>query len=262
MTYVSVKNDSFHIDYDVRPVDGQFTNPIHYHRLYEIYFLTEGSCVYFINDRSYRMEAGDLALIPEGVVHHSFYNNTGHSRMLINCARRFIPAKAIPKGHLYRNPAITGELRGIFDRILAEYTNPDAFSEDVISCSMQLLFFLLARTPNLYAADGEGHGAVAKAITHLTHHFHEELSLAEVAEQLAVSPEHLSRTFKKETGVGFLSFVNLLRLQKAERLLKESPELSVAEVAVRCGFSDSNYFSVKFKQMYGVSPKAFQRTRK
>mgnify|MGYP002513932325 CR=1 FL=1 len=42
--------------------------------------------------------------------------------------------------------------------------------------------------------------------------------------------------------MGFLSFVNLLRLQKAERLLKESPELSVAEVAVRCGINKTLTF--------------------
>ncbi len=65
--------------------------------------------------------------------------------------------------------------------------------------------------------------------------------------------------FKKETGFGFCEYLNLLRLQKAEALLKQSDNLSISLIASECGFNDSNYFSVKFKEMYGISPKKVQK---
>jgi AraC-like DNA-binding protein len=45
-----------------------------------------------------------------------------------------------------------------------------------------------------------------------------------------------------------------VRLQHAENLLKLRDGKSISEIAYGCGFNDSNYFSDKFKKIYGVSP--------
>ena len=69
-----------------------------------------------------------------------------------------------------------------------------------------------------------------------------------------VSQEHLSRTFKKDTGLGFNEYLNVYRLKRANAILTENPKSKVSQVAVRCGFGDSNYFSNTYKKMYGISP--------
>jgi AraC-like DNA-binding protein len=120
-------------------------------------------------------------------------------------------------------------------------------------------FYLLARNPNRYDAAGTESGVVSRAAAWLQQHFSEDVTLTELARMTAVSPEHLSRLFRKETGVGFREYRNLLRLQKAEQLLKQRTGASVAEIAAECGFSDSNYFSVAFKKVYGISPKQVQK---
>ena len=71
---------------------------------------------------------------------------------------------------------------------------------------------------------------------------------------LSVSEEHLSRTFKKEITFGFSEYITLIRLQKAEHMLKNEPSRAITEVAYACGFNDSNYFSYKFKKAYGLTP--------
>ena len=86
-----------------------------------------------------------------------------------------------------------------------------------------------------------------------------DLKLTDVAEEVSISPEHLSRVFKKETGFGFSEYLSLVRLQKAEELLKSEKDLSISEVAYHCGFNDSNYFSEKFKRSYGVSPLKYKK---
>ena len=80
----------------------------------------------------------------------------------------------------------------------------------------------------------------------------------------SVSSEHLSRTFKRETGFGFSEYLTLVRLQKAEYMLRNEPGRSVCEIAYACGFNDSNYFSDKFRRSYGHSPSKFKNrnTRK
>ena len=87
-----------------------------------------------------------------------------------------------------------------------------------------------------------------------------KLTLSGLAKRFSVSFEHFSRMFKKETGLGFSKYLNSLRLQYAEQLLKSSEKYSITEVAQICGFDDSNYFSKKFKEVYGISPKKLQKT--
>jgi transcriptional regulator GlxA family with amidase domain len=81
-----------------------------------------------------------------------------------------------------------------------------------------------------------------------------EITLPMLAAMHGVTPGHLSRTFKRETGYGISEYLTLVRLRKAEFMLKNEPGKSVNEVAFACGFNDSNYFSFKFKKAYGVPP--------
>ena len=85
------------------------------------------------------------------------------------------------------------------------------------------------------------------------------MTLDDVAAACYISKEHLSRTFKRETGFGFSEYLNLYRLKKADALLRDRPELRVVDVAMRCGYNDSNYFSKVYKKMFGVSPKQAQK---
>ena len=63
----------------------------HYHGLYELYFLEDGNCTYIIDDKVYNVQSGDIVIIPDGIIHHTKYDNRNHSRILINCVERYIP---------------------------------------------------------------------------------------------------------------------------------------------------------------------------
>ena len=79
-----------------------------------------------------------------------------------------------------------------------------------------------------------------ETISYINEHFKEEITTECLAEQVGLSPFHFIRTFKKETGFGFSEYVTLVRLQKAEYMLKNEPGKSICEVAYACGFNDSN----------------------
>lgn len=234
----------------------------HYHKNFEIYFITAGECTYFINNRVYELKAGDIILIPDGVIHNTSYRDTNYSRMLINCSQRYIPASVygyLPElVFLYRNPAVVQEVKDIFNEIEREYSAPDDISEDVLTCHTHRLFFLLTRNRNTCIRTEAKNQTIQKSIYYMQTHFALPITLADAAKNVSVSPEHFSRMFKKETGFGFNKYLNLLRLQKAEKMLTENPDLTVTEISHRCGFCDSNYFSVKFKEFYKTTPKKLQ----
>lgn len=79
------------------------------------------------------------------------------------------------------------------------------------------------------------------------------LSLAEAAKALGVSSGHLSRTFRRVTGMTFRAYVTSRRVELARRLLLE-PLNSVGSVAERCGFSTPSYFARVFRKVVGCAP--------
>jgi len=85
-----------------------------------------------------------------------------------------------------------------------------------------------------------------------------ELSLKSLAFQLGFSPSYLSVLLKKELGLPFQDYLIQERMKKAKLLLLTT-DLKVYEVAEQVGFEDMNYFSQRFKQIVGVTPRQFKK---
>ncbi len=241
---------------------GSVTVRKHHHNFFEIYYITSGSCNYFVDSKSYQLMPGDIVIIPPNVIHNTEYQNTIHSRMLLYCPSRSIPAVVRPMlpsmMYLYRNPNIEKEVHSIFESIEKEFALGDNLSEDIICTYANMLFFLMARNINTCTPVKTGNEYIEQAIAYLRKNPCAQTTLADMAKMCSVSTAHFSRMFKKETGFGLCEYINLIRLQRAESLLKSGQHYSITDVALNCGFNDSNYFSLKFKEMYGVSPKKYQ----
>ncbi len=230
----------------------------HYHSTFEVYYMKDGTCNYFIDNKSYEVRGGDIILIPDGVIHKTIYSNLPHSRCLINVTTDIIPqgvAAMIPSMiYLYRNPDIIPELEYLFGKIEEEYGGRHQFRNELLVCYVSELFYLLARNSDRRTKVETGNIFVEQTVKYIQANYMNDITLPEMAKMRSVSPEHLSRTFKKETGFGFSEYLTLVRLQKAEYMLKNEPGRSVSDIAYACGFNDSNYFSDKFKKAYGISP--------
>ncbi len=230
----------------------------HLHNDFEIYYLTHGECWYLIDKHSYKISSGDMILIPPNVIHGTRYVTATHSRKLINCGEWYIPDSA---RSLFSNlPCFTGtpaaqkQIDRIFSVIEKEKLNPDEYSKDIIRSRVAQLLLLIARESKTTEQKTIESPMVEKAVQYIAAHYSSPLSLTDVASACYVSKEHLSRTFKQETGIGFNKYLTLYRLRKADALLREHPELRITDIAQRCGFSESNYFSKTYKKMFGTSP--------
>jgi len=96
-----------------------------------------------------------------------------------------------------------------------------------------------------------------KAVDFLHAHYHEQISLNEVAEHAFVSTYYISRMFKRETGKNFVDYLNDIRIEKAKELLKDV-SLKNYEVAEKVGIPDAHYFSRLFKKHVGLTPTEFR----
>jgi two-component system response regulator YesN len=79
------------------------------------------------------------------------------------------------------------------------------------------------------------------------------LYLDNVAAQINIKPQYLSKLFKEFTGSTFVSYVNNHKMERAAWLLREE-EVNIINLAERLSFSSSAYFIKKFKAAYGMTP--------
>ena len=250
--------------FDRREAANSSPSARHYHRdSYELYYMKEGSCKYFIDNRTYDIAEGDVVLIPAGTIHRTLYADGEHARTLINCPGSFVPESVRPllfsSSYVYRSTEIISALEDSFERIEKEYEREDIFRDEALRALTAELFFTLARHATEKKTRTERNAAIEHAIEYMQKNFEIDITLSEIAKMCSVTPEHFSRIFKKETGFGFSEYLNQLRLRRAEYLLRNEPGRSVCEIAYACGFNDSNYFSSKFKKYFGISPVAYKK---
>lgn len=86
----------------------------------------------------------------------------------------------------------------------------------------------------------------------------ESFTTEEIQNQTGLSRTQLYRKLKSLTDMSGLQFINHTRLEEAQRLLKNEDSMSIAEISYKVGFSDPNYFSRKFSNFYGLTPKEFR----
>lgn len=99
---------------------------------------------------------------------------------------------------------------------------------------------------------------VQRVINHINLNLDTPLSLKSLAEMCCISPSYLSNLFKAETGVTLTDHITRQRIQRAAYLLINEND-SVAQVGVRVGFLDDNYFTRTFKKIMGMPPTAYRK---
>jgi|GEM_PF-650884 len=91
---------------------------------------------------------------------------------------------------------------------------------------------------------------VANAKKIIEKNFAGDISLEQVAKHVHLSPAYLSELFKKETGMSFIDYKTIIRIEQAKKLLS-TPSMNIAEVSAKVGYSDPKYFSKLFKKITG-----------
>ena len=83
-------------------------------------------------------------------------------------------------------------------------------------------------------------------------------TIASYAEDAFISENYLSRLVKQYTGRSVGAWIDIVRVQRAKRLLS-STNLSIIDIAASIGVEDQSYFSRLFKKETGMTPSAFRK---
>ena len=233
----------------------------HYHPYTEIYYLVDGETRYFIAGEVYNMKKGDLAIIPFGVLHRTM-NTSGRycERINVTFDDGYVSDPILIDGIIPR--IIRSEdfkffpVESLLCEMEKEYVAGDRFSKVMLRSQLNKLLVYICRmgnTPKPESGVSAADRPILDAARYITEHFSDDLTLEDLSRRFAMSPGHFSKKFKSITGFGLSKYITQVRILNAEKLLLHT-KLSVTEISLRCGFSDSNYFAAVFKAQKGIPP--------
>ena len=257
--------------------DSSYSNALvtlHSHSFFEI-LCCRNTCgaEYMVGSNRYRLQKGDIILIPPGVSHRPLLPKNmiepytrdvlWLSPEFLHVLKNYFPQDdlhQITETHLLRTAGTQWEfLTEKFRQGVAEAERQDiGWEVSVVANTMQLMVQLrravMDRTAGLMKA--EQPELLDRVMAYIEAHLAEKITLSDVARQFFVSESTVSQLFRKKMGVSFYRCVTQRRLIAAKSLILEGVILEL--VAAQTGFSDYSSFYRAFKGEFGISPRQFR----
>lgn len=260
---------------------------MHIHDFYELNFIIEGQGYHYFNNGCYKIGKNDIFIIPPGYWHGYYptqsiklYHIMLHKNFFIHYSKELNLLPAYPimltmepsygsqnnRYYLNLSDEQMNALLPQVEAVAALYSNA---SDDIAPMAHSLSMYILAYTCRIYKEKYICKGNevwehsvsrnILKCINYIQEHYGENITLDTLTELSNVSRATLFRYFIKLTGATPINYLNAFRLSKAREMLGQS-DLSIAEIAVACGFYDSSHLNRFFSRAYGCTPGQHRRT--
>ena len=93
--------------------------------------------------------------------------------------------------------------------------------------------------------------------SYISKHYHEDISMQSAAQIMGYSEAYFCKLFKQCFRANFSAYLNEYRIEKAKAMM-DNVRLSVKDISIACGYSDSNYFARVFKRITGQTPSEYR----
>lgn len=272
-------DDSFHFVIDKGLLKTDYE--MHSHQFNELFIITKGSSIHKTNSVTQHINAGDVFVINSKNVTHGFinpkqlelYNIIYTNEMLTDVDRDlrqlegyqnlfvlspFFLDKPGYRNTFHLNYSSFREVEVLIGKIYGEYKERKAGFKTLIKALFVELVVELCRGQKmeLFSESSLKLSRFGKAVAKIEKDFTKPIIINELASIASVSERQFLRIFNRCFGYSPKKYITNLRLTKAKKLLNQNT--NIAEVAYQCGFNDPNYFTRKFKEVYGYSPSLYK----
>ena len=223
----------------------------------DLTYVVKGRASYTINQQQIDVKEGDLLCIPHGTERYAVSESpTEFECFAANFHLHSLTGEEVELPlQLLSHPGLHGDIISLY-RVLNEtwLSRPPGYvmrSRAHLMLILQRFLALLVYDIDTYKYDPR----VKKAIRFITENYADPLTISTVADSVSLNAVYFGALFKKETHYTFRDYLNTVRLNQAEDMLR-SGKWNVSEVAQNCGFADVFYFSRIFKKHKGIPPSA------
>lgn len=248
----------------------------HFHEYYEVFYFVAGQQTYFINHDLFNAKQGDVILINKKDIHQHLtpQNNDSCEKYRITFSDTFVSSlkngfdlnilmSCFSSKKINAVEKIRYELDILINKI---WTNSQADNEiSYYTAKLGIIELLLTLsgmyerqlTKNTNSSDNN-ENRIQEACQYICKYYSNAISLESIAKIVYMSPTYFSKKFKKVTGMGFVEFLNNIRIKNATDMLSDT-QLSINDIAILCGYQDTNYFSDVFRKIVGTSPNSYRK---
>jgi AraC family transcriptional regulator len=118
-----------------------------------------------------------------------------------------------------------------------------------------------------FKTNGLSQSQLARVIDYMKANLTQDLSILDLATLTGMSESHFSRSFKRSVGIAPYRYLIQQRVERAKQLLERRfsrgeapPTIAISSIALDCGFANQTHLTKVFRQMTGMTPKAYQNT--
>ena len=244
----SVKTVRFVYETEFTKLTQPFVSPI-----YVMYIVTQGSAKLHIYEEEYSLVRGDIFFaFPACPV---YIDDSEDLEYIYISFMGSAVAKTLSDCNVsLQNPVFYGfsSLCPIFESSIRRLNNKNAniLTEGVLYYALSFLTQDEGGIDDKKTPDT----LFETIVNYVDHHYRErDMSLGRLADTFSYTEKYLSSLFKKNMHIGFVSYLNNLRVQYANQLI-EKGEMNISEISSACGFSDYSYFAKVFKKSTGKTP--------
>ncbi|MFL6676645.1 MAG: AraC family transcriptional regulator [Massilia sp.] len=286
-TYAMAERASY-LEFDIR--DQAAREPLsrpHRHEYFQILVTLEGHARQTIGGAVRPVQPGTLTFVLPYRV-HLVPLPAGSRFVVINFSQRFlrpdldvdpldledVPVSRVPElapflYQEYMDFVLSGsdlaEARTMLSQMLAENAERRFGSLQILRGMLLQLIGLtcrrhedqLLRLANEKTRSACRRDALLRVTRYIRENLARDLNLTEAAATAFLSPNYLAHLLKNEVGKTFTDLVTERRMERAQELLANTP-MRVAEVAHASGFPDEGYFTRRFRQWFGITPRQYR----
>lgn len=239
----------------------------HWHEALEVDYIFAGSWQFMVNGRETIVSREEFIVINCEDIHGINFDCDLEQMDVIGftllISEDFIKGLIPDLGECFfdQETAVTSEgIRNCLCRIYQIYTQElQEYSDLAIIAQITMLLYELcacgAKKPKstIPINSQKSVERLRGILMYIEEHYAEDLSLEETAERFHFSRTYFTRFFKNYTGLTFKEYLTRYRLEKARGLLLDT-DLTVTDIAMQCGFSDSRRFILSYKKFFGTTP--------
>lgn len=148
------------------------------------------------------------------------------------------------------------EIKLLLDAAVSEYREQRAGKRTILLAYFMQIVTKLSRLYDAPEKQREIRG-MAEAAAFMENHYMDDITIEQVLEISHYSQRHFIRLFSAAYNTTPQKYLMNIRIRRACTLLTET-SLPITEIAIRCGFGDSNYFSRAFRKAKGITPSQFR----
>jgi len=265
--------DGIHIQRVEKPREAK--QP-HTHRYYQIYYISKGSLTHYLNGEATQISAGDMFIIPPGIVHHIAENDG-----VVFYSLSFMPdvIEDIPhmsgiaadfireldeKKNINAKMSIPSNeslyIESLIKHIYEEFESGRPAGYEIIRLHIYTLLTLLARiyydTNELMPQSGDRKHLVLCCVDHIENNYANNITLNEMIKLSTLSRSEFCRSFRSLTGHSFHQHLNICRIKKAAECIKRGDKITA--LYSFCGYEDHSTFYRNFTKIMGMSPAKYR----